>query len=771
MHLLMRTAMIAVAVCCIAPVYAQQQPDCHAQLYIKVADAKDGAPVIGATAAAGALSSMSDENGIVLLDAVCAGAVHLHVQGSGYVPFEDDYKFQSGDTITVRMKAAAITLDDIEVAGHKTVLATPNASTTLQQADLDKLKGGNLATMLSTVPGVTMLQTGATIGKPVVNGMHSNRLLILNNGIRQEGQQWGAEHAPEIDPFIAQSITVVKGAEAIRYGAEAIGGVVIIQPPALPRDSTIHAELNLVGASNGRTGTASGMLSGNFKKIPALSWRLQGTGKQSGNYKTADYFLDNTGVKELNYSAALGYTKEHFDADIFYSHFNNETGIFKGSHIGSTEDLNAAIANERPFDDGSFYYDIGAPRQKIVHDLLKATSHIHLSDYLHLNILYGFQHNTREEYDMRRGGRSDVPTLAYNLNTHTLDASAEYFNGSDKKLTIGVNGLYQQNKKVDGTGTQPLIPDFNTQGAGLYAVGRKIMRDYELEAGLRYDYKYLTAAGYRNNVYYGGRFNFHNVTASIGGVYHLMRGLDIRSNVGTAWRPPTVNELYSDGLHQSVSAVERGDSTLKAEKSVKWITSLEYNRNKWLTLNADVYANYFNNYIFLRPTGEVEERLRGAFPVFQTESGNTRFLGADFRANARFLKYFDYTLKGSVIRAKNLSANTYLPMIPADRLEQAIRMKYATTGLFKESYLQLSHVFVAKQNRYVAGSDFAPPPPAYHLLNIMAGTQFKLGKHDLSLNVEVSNVGNVLYKDYMNRFRYYAHDIGRNVIVRMTYRI
>lgn len=250
-----------------------------------------------------------------------------------------------------------------------------------------------------------------------------------------------------------------------------------------------------------------------------------------------------------------------------------------------------------------------------------------------------------------------------------------------------------------------------------------------------------------------------------------MRGLDIRSNIGTAWRPPTVNELYSDGLHHGVGAVEKGDSTLKAEKSVKWITSLEYNRNKWLTLNADVYANYFNNYIFLRPTGEVEERLRGAFPVFQTESGNTRFLGADFRANARFLKYFDYTLKGSVIRAKNLSANTYLPMIPADRLEQAIQVKYATTGLFKESYLQIAHVFVAKQNRYVAGSDFAPPPPAYHLLNIMAGTQFKLGKHDLSLNVEVSNVGNVLYKDYMNRFRYYAHDIGRNVIVRMTYRI
>jgi iron complex outermembrane receptor protein len=231
-----------------------------------------------------------------------------------------------------------------------------------------------------------MLQTGATIGKPVVNGMHSNRLLILNNGIRQEGQQWGAEHAPEIDPFIAQNISVVKGSEAIRYGAEAIGGVVIIEPPALPSDSTIHAEVNLVGASNGRSGTVSGMLSGNFKKIPALAWRIQGTAKRSGNLQTADYFLDNTGSKELNYSAALGYNKEHMGFDLFFSHFNTELGIFKESHIGSTEDLYSHIEHGRPFDNGSFYYAIDAPKQQVVHNLFKATGHIHLNDH-HLTLL------------------------------------------------------------------------------------------------------------------------------------------------------------------------------------------------------------------------------------------------------------------------------------------------------------------------------------------------------------------------------------------------
>jgi len=772
MHFLKHVAvLIATASFLYAPLCMRaQQSGCNNTLYLRITDKKSREPVAGATVNVASLSSMSDENGLAGLTGLCPGNLHLHIQAIGYGVFDGDIAY-TADTLTIALERGGITLDDVEVQGHKQALNTTTTVTTLHEEDLDKLKGANLAAMISTVPGVRILQTGSTIGKPVVDGMHSNRLLILNNGIRQEGQQWGSEHAPEIDPFIAQNITVIKGAEAIRYGAEAIGGVVLVNPAALPADSSIHAEINLAGASNGRTGTASAMLSGNFKKFPALAWRVQGTGKRGGNYKTADYYLDNTGSRELNYSAALGYTKAHFDADVFYSHFNSEIGIFKGSHIGSREDLLARIANGRPYENGSFYDSINAPRQVIKHDLLKATTHIHLNDYLHANIRYGFQRDNRQEYDVRRGGRTSIPSLNYNLYTQTLDAGLEYFNGNSFKAEVGFNGLYQQNKKVDGTSTRPLIPNFNTEGAGVYAMGRVIKPAYELEAGIRYDYKYLTALGYREDTLYGGRHTFNNVSASVGGIWHAGNNLDIRSNLGTAWRPPTVNELYSGGLHHGAGAVEYGDSTLRSEQSVKWITSANYRKGNRLTIDLDVYAHYFSNYIYLFPTGTFSESLRGDFPVFRTTQDNARFLGADFSANVRFLKYLDYTLKGSFIRAKNLTQDNYLPMIPADRVEQTLRLRYEPFAFLHKSYLQLGHVFVARQTRYDPGSDFAPPPDAYHLLNLGIGSQLAIAGHTLDINCSVDNLANVLYKDYMNRFRYYAHDIGRNVIVRLTYRI
>lgn len=769
MHFFKQMAILSIAAC--LPAFEAFAQNCQGTLILKVLEEKTNLPVPGATVAFGEQQTVTDADGYSYLEHLCPGSLHLHVQAIGYIILDKDISFTAGDTLQLKLRSSDLTLDAIEVTGHKQALNTTASVTTLNEKDLDKLKGGNLATMLSSVPGVNMLQTGATIGKPVVNGMHSNRLLILNNGIRQEGQQWGSEHAPEIDPFVAQKITVVKGAEAVRYGPEAIGGVVIVEPPALPNDSTIHAEVNLVGASNGKSGAASAMLSGNFKKIPALSWRVQGTAKRSGNYKTADYYLNNTGAKELNYSAAVGYHKEHMGLDLFYSHFNTELGILKDAHVGNIGDLKNVIANGRPFSNGSFGYTIDVPKQQVKHDLFKANGHIHLNDYLHLNMQYGFQADNRQEYDMRRGGRSSIPSLNLTLYTHTLDASLEYFDGKQWKLTIGANGLLQQNKYDAASATQQLIPYYNTAGLGAYVIGKLVKDAYQLEAGIRYDYKYLTAAGYRDNILYGGRHTFHNVSGSLGINVPITADWSFSSNLGTAWRPPTVNELYSYGLHHGSGTFEIGDSTLSSEKSVKWVSSLAGNPLKWLNVHLDVYANYFNNYIYLAPTGEFHEDLRGAFMIFNTRHTNARFLGADLSANVSFLKHFDYTLKVSMIRAKDLTADRFLPMIPADKFVNAIKWNMPHTAFLKDSYVQLEHVFVARQTRYDEGSDFAPPPSAYHLFNLNAGTRFTWKKHDLAVNLSVDNIGNVLYKDYMNRYRYFAHDIGRNFILRLTYRI
>lgn len=116
----------------------------------------------------------------------------------------------------------------------------------LSPEELSKTRGRTLGESMKELTGVTTLTTGNSISKPVIHGMHSDRILILNNGIRQEGQQWGSEHAPEIDPFIANKLSVVKGAQSVRYGANAIGGVVLVEPANLPDSSGVNGKLMLL---------------------------------------------------------------------------------------------------------------------------------------------------------------------------------------------------------------------------------------------------------------------------------------------------------------------------------------------------------------------------------------------------------------------------------------------------------------------------------------------------------------------------------------------
>jgi iron complex outermembrane receptor protein len=264
--------------------------------------------------------------------------------------------------------------------------------------------------------------------------------------------------------------------------------------------------------------------------------------------------------------------------------------------------------------------------------------------------------------------------------------------------------------------------------------------------------------------------NFHNISLSAGGVLHLNNHFHLRSNFGTAWRPPVVSELYSDGLHHGTGSYERGDAGLKSERAFKWMNSVEFEAGKF-SLNLDVYVNFIHDYIYLAPSDTYFENIRGTFPVFNYQQTNARFLGTDLTAAYQVLPFLMYEIKGSIVRAKDTRNKLYLPWIPSDRVDNSLRLKLPNTELLSDSYLRIQYQYVSKQTRYDEGSDYTAPPSAYHLLNLDAGFQIKTGKNSLSLNLSVNNLTNKLYKEYMNRFRYYAHDTGRNFILRATYRI
>ena len=454
-------------------------------------------PMIGATItlSQNQKGTITDASGNFHFDKLCKGTYTVKVQYLGYENLEFEIPIDGAVTRILHLNEdvqqlqEVVVEDELQHTEHSHNLATLNAKQLAESA------GKTLGESLKEIPGVNSIQTGPGIFKPVIHGVHSQRVLILNHGIRQEGQQWGAEHAPEIDPFIASDVSVIKDASSIKYGTDAIGGVIVVNPAPLPETAGIGGTFNIIGQSNGRSGTFSGMLEGGIKNQDGWGWRVQGTAKRSGDFHTPSYMLTNTGIKELNFSAATGYHSQRFGFEVFFSHFNTALGILKGTSIASPDDLEEAMERTTPLYTSSFSYDIGEPRQEVQHNLFKLSGHIKMKRG-ELRLQYGFQNNRRKEFDLRIGDLSNTPALNLRLNTHTIETEWETVRSEKWSISAGATGMFQQNRKVYGTQRVPFIPDFNNISAGLFGVTKVHLDQWTLDLGVRYDYRYYSVAGY-----------------------------------------------------------------------------------------------------------------------------------------------------------------------------------------------------------------------------------------------------------------------------------
>ena len=254
--------------------------------------------------------AQSDAKGFFRISALCPGDYTLVCQMSSFdlveipISIKDEVKHNENFSLASHDEH----LQEVIVSGKKTESGAQLRGQ-LTKEERAQRDGLGLGEMLKGISGVQSLQTGSTISKPVIHGMHSSRIIILNQGVRQEGQQWGSEHAPEIDPFVSKNIQVIKGPGGLRYGGDAIGGIVMMEPDALPDTAGIKVELQSIYFTNGRQGVLSGSLQGGFNHTKGWGWRIQGTVKNGGNIQTANYYLANTGIQEQNFSAALGYKK------------------------------------------------------------------------------------------------------------------------------------------------------------------------------------------------------------------------------------------------------------------------------------------------------------------------------------------------------------------------------------------------------------------------------------------------------------------------------
>ncbi|MCY3772491.1 MAG: TonB-dependent receptor [Gemmatimonadetes bacterium] len=717
------------------------------------------------------IGAFTDERGVFRLESVPQGKHAIEFRFVGYRTIRSEILVTENrfPVLEVTMEPEALIGEEVTVTGDRDLAGELTGSSqsilVLPSSALEERRGQTLGETLESLPGVTSLTTGPAISKPVVRGVHSARVLILNAGVTQEGQQWGGDHAPEIDPFAPARIEVLKGAASVQYGAGAIGGVIRIEPPELPVDPGMGGRFNTNLFSNNRQGAASLLVQGALRRSVGLKWRVQGSLRRAGDARAPLHVIRNSGFDERNYSVALGLTTDRVDTEAYFSHFGTWLGIYKGAHIGNTTDLRRAIERGEPGIAGSFTYEIGNPRQRVDHDLLSVRSTVRFERLGNLELRYGQQYNRREEWDAHaRGGRTPTrPGFDLGLQTHSGEVIFHHRNFGNWYGKVGVSGMRQRNARFS---TGFLIPDFQAYSLGVFALESWTKGKTTIETGLRYDYRwteiYSNAGRRATEIVEGGIYTYRNMTGVLGLIHEMTPALAVAANVGRAWRPPGVNELYSHGVHHGTAQFEIGDKELDTESNLNTDLTLRYRGDRGRG-ELGFFRSSYRNFISLLPAGDLVLTIRGAFPKFNYVQSDAVIQGFDGYLEYDTTRYMGAYLSASLVRGRNTAENEPLYQMPPTRLIAGLNFRLPAAGRLLEAGIGFEGRFVLRQEDFPEGIDYADPPAGYNLFDVNLHGELAVADQLVRMQFGVHNLFNKRYRDYLSRFRYFTDNPGRNV--------
>lgn len=776
--------------------------NCNQTITGRVVDFHDGSPLSGAVLIIVGYEkfTQTDLDGNFQYDNLCEGNYTLQVSHPECETKAIQFTIPYDGSLNIRLEHHLEELDQVTVKGSAAInYVTTQLENRIEKEDIENLSYTSLGDALKMLSGVSSLNTGSTVVKPVIQGLHSSRVLIMNNGVRMQDQEWGVEHAPNVDLNTAGSISVIKGASALQYGGDAVGGIVLVEPQRIIRKDSLYGTTVLTGSTNGRGGTLTSTLT----KTKESGWygTIQGTLKRFGDFETPEYVLSNTGQFEKATSLRFGLNKFTYGFEGYYSFFNSVTGILRASHLGNAQDLFNAINSEKPLVINEFTYAIENPKQDVTHHLAKAKFFKRISNFGKLEMQYDFQFNNRLEFDLRRGGRGDVPSVDLDLTTHTLSSDLSYDANSKFKANGGLLFRYQNNFANPETGVRRLIPDYDKYDLGVYALGKYVLSNqWILEAGLRFDYNHLDAKkfypkslwesrGYANDFPeivvedFGTQlltnpvFNFQNISGTIGFYYSFSDDYELLTNYSLATRAPNPSELFSEGLHHSAARIEIGDLRFNQEVAHKISVALSKTSGR-VQLTVNPFLNSINDFLLIEPSG-VEQTIRGSFQVWEYKQTDSYLLGFDLDAKINLTNQFVYSSKFSFVKGYERENNTPLISMPPANLSNVLQYKNESLNNLK---LRLESNYVFRQNEYPDTNfevflpisettetlDLSSTPKAYNLIHFIADADFNLfGKNDLSVGLTVNNLLNKSYREYLNRLRYFADDLGRNIVLRI----
>lgn len=793
-----RKIYLTLVIVCLSTIAMSQK--CNNTFKGVVKDFHDGTPIIGATLQieSSKVYVATDDKGNFVFRNLCNTSFVVVVSHISCNTKKLKINLTKESYKEIRLEHHIEQLDETIVKANVSKKTKTSQETLLKNVVLERYSSQSLGDVLKEIPGVSSINTGNTIVKPMINGMHSSRLIIMNSGVRLQDQEWGIEHAPSVDINSANQISVIKGSGTLAYGGDAIGGVIVMSPARVILKDTLYGKTAIGGQTNGQGYNISTKLIKNYTS----GWftQFQGTFKRNGDFKAPDYNLTNTGLNSKNISLRLGKRKFETGFEFYYSFLDNEIGILGTSHIGSAFNLQQAIISGQPSLIDDFSYNIDVPKQDIKHHLLKLSYFKRYQNFGKVKLQYDYQNNQRLEFDVRIGDRRYIPAIDLTLQTHSFLADINLDAKLDRKVNFGILSRYQNNFANPDTGVKRLIPDYDKYDFGLYTTTEwRINENLIADIGIRYDFNQIDAKKFYRKSRWIERgydqdftdiiieefatqfltnpiFNYHNISSSSGIKYSINNQSYVIANYALASRPPNASELFSDGLHHSAARFELGDLRFNKEVSNRISASYAYNSSKF-SLLIDVFYNSVRDYIYLRPI-DLILTTRGPFPIWSYEQTNAELFGLDLATTYNISNALQLQNKTAFIKGND--RETKLPLIDIPPFNTINQITY--NNKWHNFSASLKSEWFFEQNRFpdfnfevedqIAQEtiliDISTPPPAYHLLHFYSQATFNVGnKTNLKVLLGVNNLLNTSFRNYLNRLRFFADDIGRNITLQL----
>ncbi|WP_207429264.1 TonB-dependent receptor [Pedobacter sp. SYSU D00535] len=730
----------------------------------KVTDANTGAPLAGASVSISELriSTSTDENGEYTFARIPArGRFLIEVRYVGYKTETQMVDLSTSANINFSLQPSIIEVHEVVVTGTLSSVDNRTNSTSVTSLNKEEMlsrPSTNIIDAISRVPGVSQITTGAA-SKPVIRGLSYNRVITLADGVKQEGQQWGDEHGIEIDQYQAQRVEILRGAASLVYGSDAMGGVINILDPLPAPSGQIRGEVISNYASNNGLSGNSAMIQGNNN---GFVWLARGSYKNAYDYNTPGGRIANSAFNETNFSGQLGLNKSWGYTHLNLSSYQSKIGIpGHGHHHDEEEHEEEEEEHHEPeFFNGTTSRSLRLPYQDVRHYKLALNNHFLFSKG-RLRSTLGYQNNERRELEES----TTDPSLFFDLNTYNYDFKYYFEENTGWEPVIGISGSFQNSRN---RAEEYLIPDYKSEDYGAFAYIRKSWTNTSANAGLRFDYRNFEGtelledgeqrfASFTNN--------FSNISGAVGLTHNFGETLNIKANIGSAFRAPNIAELSSNGVHEGTFRYEIGNPALNSERSFYADAALEYHTSR-VDAHFNLYNNYIDNYIYQRQlAGETIDGVEGGLPVYRYVQDNANLYGleAGLTLHPNTLIHLENSF--SITRGKNRATGNHLPFMPAPVLRNELRIEpEIRSKTLSNSWMSVGIDNFFRQNQF--DPEFETATSGYTLLNASVGTSVKLGAQALRLYITATNILDRQYVDHLNRLKPQGiFNQGRNVMV------